>query len=53
MSAGKSSYLPRYRWYYRRGESWEEIPMDRVRMERTTIVITGPLTDMAVEGVNI
>ena len=53
MSAGKSSYLPRYRWYYRRGESWEEIPMERVRMERTTIVITGPLTDMAVEGVNI
>lgn len=53
MSAGKSSYLPKYRWYYRRGDTWEEIPSDRVRMERTTTIITGPLTDMSVEGVNL
>ena len=53
VPAGKNSYLPRYRWYYRRGETWEEIPRERVRVEGTMIVLTGPLTDMATDGYNI
>lgn len=53
VPAGKNSYLPRYRWYYRRGELWEEIPRDRLRTEGTMVLITGPLTDMATDGYNI
>ena len=53
LPAGRSSYLPRYRWYYRRREGWEEIPRERVRAEGTVVVITGPLTDMSTDGFNI
>lgn len=53
VPAGKNSYLPRYRWYYRRGELWEEIPKERIRTEGTMVLITGPLTDMATDGYNI
>lgn len=53
VPAGRHSYLPKYRWYYRRAESWEEIPKDRVRVEGTMVVITGPLTDMATDGFNL
>ena len=53
VAAGRTSYLPRYRWSYRRGESWEEIPKDRVRVEGTMLIITGPLTDMASDGFNL
>ncbi|MCB9776970.1 MAG: baseplate J/gp47 family protein [Alphaproteobacteria bacterium] len=53
VPAGRNSYLPRYRWYYRRGETWEEIPRERVRTEGTMVVITGPLTDMATDGFNL
>lgn len=53
MPAGRNSYLPRYRWYYRRGETWERIPSERVRTEGTQIVLTGPLVDMATDGYNI
>ena len=53
VPAGRNAYLPRYRWSYRRGESWEEIPAERVRVERTMIVITGPLPDMASDGYNL
>jgi hypothetical protein len=53
MPAGQRNYLPTYRWYYRRGEVWEEVPADRVHAEGTMIVITGPLTDMATDGFNL
>lgn len=53
LPAGRNSYLPRYRWYYRRGEGWEEIPKERVRTEGTVVLITGPLTDMATDGYNL
>jgi hypothetical protein len=53
LSAGRNSYLPRYRWYYRRGEGWEEIPRERVRTEGTVVVLTGPLPDMATDGFNV
>ena len=53
VPAGRNSYLPRYRWYYRRAEQWEEIVEDRVRTEGTMIVITGPLADMATDGFNL
>lgn len=53
VPAGRNAYLPLYRWSYRRGESWEEIPRDRIRVERTMIVITGPLADMASDGYNL
>ncbi|MCB9764011.1 MAG: baseplate J/gp47 family protein [Alphaproteobacteria bacterium] len=53
LPAGRNSYLPRYAWYYRRGEVWEEIPRERVRMQGTEVVITGPLTDMATDGFNL
>ncbi|MEL6344077.1 MAG: hypothetical protein AAFV53_13240, partial [Myxococcota bacterium] len=53
VPAGRNSYLPRYRWWYRRGEAWEEIPRERVRVERTVVIITGPLPDMASDGFNL
>ena len=53
VPAGQNAYLPRYRWYYRRAEIWEEIPKERVRTEGTMVLITGPLTDMATDGYNI
>lgn len=53
VPAGRNSYLPRYRWYYRRGESWEEIPRERIRVEGTMVALTGPLLDMASDGYNL
>jgi hypothetical protein len=53
LPAGRNSYLPRYRWYYRRGEGWEEVPRERVRTEGTMVILTGPLTDMATDGYNL
>lgn len=53
LPAGRNSYLPRYRWYYRRGEGWEEVPRERVRTEGTRIILTGPLPDMATDGYNL
>ncbi|MBK7754877.1 MAG: baseplate J/gp47 family protein [Deltaproteobacteria bacterium] len=53
LPAGRTQYLPRYRWYYRRGETWEEVPRERVRMIGTEVLLTGPLTDMATDGFNL
>lgn len=53
LPAGKTSYLPRYRWYYRRRDGWEEIPRERVRTEGTVVILTGPMTDMAIDGYNL
>jgi len=53
LPAGLRGYLPSYRWYYRRGEGWEEILSDRVRTEGTKVVITGPMVDMATDGFNL
>jgi hypothetical protein len=53
LPAGRNSYFPRYRWLYRRGESWEVIPADRVRYQGTSVILTGPLNDMAADGFNL
>jgi len=53
LPAGRTAYLPRYRWSYRRGEVWEEIPADKVRLKGTEVEITGPLRDMATDGFNL
>ncbi len=53
LPAGRNGYLPAYRWSYRRGETWEPIVDDQVRMGGTTAIITGPLTDMATDGFNL
>ncbi len=53
VPAGQNDYLPKYRWYYRRGEAWEEVPPDRVHSNGTMVIITGPLTDMATDGFNL
>lgn len=53
LPAGRAAYLPLYRWYYRRGEGWDEIPRDRVQTEGTVVQVIGPLTDMATDGFNL
>ncbi len=53
MPAGKAGYFPRYRWSFRRGDIWEEIPAERVRMHGTSIILTGPFTDMSNDGYNL
>lgn len=53
MPAGQHGYLPTYRWSYRRGDTWEPIPAERVRGEGTAVTITGPLPEMATDGFNL
>ncbi len=53
MNAGRNSYLPRYKWMYRRGSEWEVIPNERVRYQDTSVVLTGPMNDMASDGYNL
>ena len=53
MPAGRGAYLPRYRFTYRRGDLWEVIPAERVRYQDTSVILTGPLTDMASDGYNL
>lgn len=53
LPAGRNQYLPRYRWSYRRGHGWEEIPPERVRHDGMSVLITGPLPDMATDEVNL
>src|SRR5690606_5646189 len=51
--AGRNAYFPRYRWSYRRNDTWEIIPADRVRIQGTSFILTGPFTDMATDGYNL
>ncbi len=53
LPGGRNGYLPGYRWSFRRGETWEPIPDDQVRMGGTTVILTGPLPDMANDGFNL
>ena len=53
MPAGRNAYFPRYRWSYRRNDTWEIIPADRVRIQGTSFILTGPFTDMATDGYNL
>ena len=53
LPAGRGSYFPRFRFSYRRGDSWEVVPADRVRYQGTSIVLTGPFTEMAADGYNL
>jgi len=53
MPAGRNQYFPRYRFSYRRGEAWDEVPMDRVRYQGTSIILTGPFSEMATDGYNL
>ncbi len=52
LPAGRNAYFPRFRFSYRRGEQWEVIPAERVRYQDTSIVLTGPFTEMASDGYN-
>ena len=49
----RGAYLPKYKWYYRRRENWEEIPQEQLRIQSTTISIMGPLPDMSTDGINL
>ena len=53
MPSGRNQYFPRYRFSYRRGEQWETIPTDRVRYQGTSIILTGPFSEMATDGYNL
>ncbi|MGK0343994.1 MAG: hypothetical protein ACI855_000048, partial [Myxococcota bacterium] len=53
VPAGRGNYMPLYRWTYRRGDKWEEIPAERVRYQDTSIILTGPLSDMSSDGFNL
>lgn len=53
MPAGRNSYLPKHRWFYRRGEQWEVVPTERIRYQGTSIVLTGPFNEMASDGYNL
>lgn len=53
LPAGHNAYLPNYRWSYRRGENWEEIPGDCIRVDGALVVLTGPFVDMASDGFNL
>ncbi|MFK7929755.1 MAG: baseplate J/gp47 family protein [Myxococcota bacterium] len=53
ISAGRGAYVPRYKWTYRRGEAWEVIPPERVRYQGTSIILTGPFSEMANDGYNL
>ncbi len=53
LPAGHEGYLPAYRWSWRRGDRWEDVPLERVRVQGTTTVLTGPFTDLAMDGPNL
>ncbi len=53
VAAGRGSYLPKYRWSYRRGDRWEVVPAERVRNQGTSIILTGPMSEMASDGFNL
>jgi hypothetical protein len=53
LPAGRNAYFPRYRWAYRRGDAWEILPEERMRYQGTSIVLTGPFTEMATDGYNL
>lgn len=53
LPAGRNAYFPRYRFSYRRGETWEYIETDRVRYQGTSILIAGPFIEMATDGYNL
>jgi hypothetical protein len=53
VPAGRNAYLPKYKWSYRRGESWDTIPAERVRYQGTSVILTGPFSDMANDGYNL
>lgn len=53
LAAGRGAYLPRYKWSYRRGEGWEVVPPERIRYQGTSVILTGPFSDMANDGYNL
>jgi hypothetical protein len=53
MPSGRNGYFPKYRFSYRKGDAWETVASERVRYQGTTIVLTGPFTDMATDGYNL
>lgn len=53
VRAGRNRMLPDYRWYFRRGDAWEEIAADQVRMDTSSVTLIGPLPDMASDGFNL
>ena len=53
LPVGASSDLPEYRWAYRRGSVWEEIPAARVQTSGSAVRILGPLSEMSEDGFNL
>ncbi|MCA9489484.1 MAG: baseplate J/gp47 family protein [Myxococcales bacterium] len=53
MPTGRNAYFPRYRWSFRKGDGWETVGPERVRYQGTSIILTGPFTDMATDGYNL
>jgi hypothetical protein len=53
IHAGRSGALPLYRWSFRRGETWELIPVERIRVEGTLVTLTGPFPEMSPDGYNM
>ncbi|MGC6515861.1 MAG: baseplate J/gp47 family protein [Myxococcota bacterium] len=53
LVAGRDGLFPRYRWSYRRRDRWVTIPAERVELQGSAWVITGPLTDMVADGFNL
>lgn len=53
MPAGRNAYFPKYRFSYRKGDSWEVVSPERVRYQGTSIVLSGPFADMATDGYNL
>lgn len=53
MPAGRNAYFPKYRFSYRKGDAWETVGPERVRYQATSIVLSGPFTDMATDGYNL
>jgi hypothetical protein len=53
MPTGRNAYFPKYRFSYRKGDTWEVIAPERVRYQGTSMVLTGPFTDMVTDGYNL
>ncbi len=53
IHAGQRDALPGYRWSFRRGETWDYLPPERVRVEGTLITLTGPFPEMSPDGFNL
>ena len=52
-SSGHNKYIPQYKWSYRMGKDWIDLPSEQIFVQGQDIVISGPLPGLASEGINI